>query len=268
MELEKPLDLSRWLTERKVRSRIHRVGLELEGAWDKLPPRTRLTRDGSLDPFARRLQENGLVVHVGELPSPPLCLEKGEETVYWADWLTRHYPQRVSPECGLHIHMSFLHALTYQRLMVPSYPSTVVAYMKAWATKEGLAADHPLWPRLEGKSRYCQHKFFADQQASSPSKDYDQQREGHRYTVINYCYTRNHTVECRLLPMFEGAEQAQRALQEIITITNAFLVATAAREKKIISRVDIKGVSKGKRAPNHVVRDDPERYREVRIARA
>lgn len=270
MKLDDPIDLSKYLAEgRRVRNRIHRIGIELEGFWQALPKGVRLTRDGSLDPFAARLvQERKLTASplVGELPSPPLSLSEKDDVIYWRTWLQKHYASEVAPECGMHVHVSFIHAFTYQRLMKSSFVSTTIKYMKEWATKQGFTADHPIWPRLEGKSRYCQHKFFPDAQAAIASKEFDQTREGHRYTVWNFCYTRNHTAECRLLPMFAKVEEAESAIDHLIAIINAFLVATAAKEPKIEKRFILTGntlVTRNEK-DRRVVVDTPEFYREVR----
>ena len=268
MELAKALDLSSY-KDRKLRNRVNRIGLELEGIWTTIPKGTMPVRDGSLDPWVRRLQNEGRIqtgMLVGEVPSPPLTFSK-EDNLYWKTWIQKFYPQMVSPECGLHIHMSFLTTFTYQRLMRPDYPATVLNRMSEWSAKEGLPKDHPLWPRLQGQSRYCQHKFFADKQALAPGKDYDQNRDGHRYTVINYPFTRNRTIECRLLPMFEDVQQAMRALEEIIRVTNEFLVATAAREPKIAAKADLDGVVVKEEKKDRLVLDAPELYREVRNVR-
>jgi hypothetical protein len=265
MKLEPPLDLSKWLKgERKVRNRIYRVGIELEGAWSKLPRGVRLQRDGSLDPLQRRLMENEATQAylVGELPSPPLELSQ------WETWVQTFHPHKVSPECGLHIHMSFPTAFTYQRVMRPNFPSTILNYVQKWAEEQKLPKDHPLWPRLEGKSRYCQHKFFADAQVATPSKDFNQEREGHRYTVINYPFTRNQTCECRLLTMFDTPEQSISALREVITITNAYLVATAAREPKVQKRFILDGAEVRTARNGVTVTDSPTSFREVRHVRA
>jgi hypothetical protein len=111
--------------------------------------------------------------------------------------------------------------------------------MKKWATAERLPKDHVLWGRLSGKSEYCQHKFFADKQARNVQKDYDHFRDGCRYTVINYCYGRQQTIECRLLPMFKDVAQSIRALQEVIAITNAFLVANKSKEPRYVAAVPL-----------------------------
>jgi hypothetical protein len=269
MKLEPGINLDRYLSGgKRIRNRIYRIGVELEGAWEKLPKGTLLQRDGSLDPLQNRLGEGfvgpegrRLNYKVGELPSPPLDLAS------WQAWMRVYYPHKVSAECGLHVHMSFVSAFTYMRVMRPNYPSTVLDYVTLWAKKEGLSPYHPLWPRLEGKSRYCQHKFFADAQVATPSKDFHQDRDGHRYTVINYPFVRNQTVECRLLPMMDTVDQAISAIQNLLDVTNAYLVATAAREPKVLKKVELNEPEVRTESALHTIIDAPDTFQEVRHAR-
>src|SRR3990167_7111359 len=129
-----PVDIS---TVKKVRNRIKLVGIELEGGWDTLPRGIQPTQDTSVHVTA---------AHRGELPSPPMPLHMIE------GWVKKYYPQVVDASCGMHIHMSFDTALTYQRLMTPTYSTTILAAMREWATKAGLAVPPPLGARLDGIS--------------------------------------------------------------------------------------------------------------------
>ena len=217
-----PIELLEHIRQ-KARNRVHRVGVELEGGWSKLPKGTHPVRDGSVE--IAQTAEEPLVL--GEIVSPPLDLTA------FPTWVKAFYPQKMNGTCGMHVHLSFRTALTYQRLMTPTYPATIVAYIRQWAETEKLGKKHPIWPRLRGESEFCQHVYQADAQSSTAGKDYDHHRTGHRYTVINYCYNRHSTVECRLLPMFDTPEQAVKAVREVIDITNAYLLATGRREEKI-----------------------------------
>lgn len=223
----KPIDISRF--REKARNRVYRVGIELEGGWDRLPAGVRLVHDGSVQ-FGRRLEERVPPMH-GELPSGVLDVSKASPT-YWGTWLRQMHPHYVNETCGMHVHLSFKTAFAYNRIMRAEYPATVVAEFTKWAKKEDLPDTHPIWNRLAGKCRYCQLRFDADNQVSNREKDHNQERPGHRYTVINYCWARYNTAECRLLPMMANAEQSTRAIQELIDITNAFLVATSSREER------------------------------------
>lgn len=229
--LEPPVNLDRVLRERKWNDRIQRVGIELEGGWDKLPAGVKPIRDGSV------VFPDMLVNHLGEVPSPPM------EVKMYPAWLKVTYPHHVNETCGMHVHMSFKTALTYSRLMVPTFPSTVVKYVSEWAGREKLPKSHPLWARLAGKCDFCKLEFFADEQAKTTQKDYDRRRHGNRYQAVNYCYGTHGTVEIRLLPMMDEVDQAQRAIQELLDITNGFLLATAKKEEKVQVKHVVEDVS-------------------------
>lgn len=265
----KPINIEPVLQAGLNRQRIAQLGLELEGGWGKkakLDPGTRLVPDGSvhvsawpaekqrqLEALASKIREytssseeqalyykladekNKLEasLRVGELPSPILSMKPKDGPLYWVNWLKQSYPTHVNETCGLHTHMSFARNLTYQRFMDPTYPKTILEYVGRWAERKKLAQDNPIWPRLAGKSEYCQHTFYAAEQAKEAIKRNtraDHYRPGSRYSVVNYCWLQHHTFEVRLLPMFEDVDMAQEAIQEIINISNAYLFATRKRE--------------------------------------
>ncbi|HVI39909.1 MAG TPA: hypothetical protein VM577_04545 [Anaerovoracaceae bacterium] len=234
--MAKPLNLDSIIGNPK--NRIARVGVELEGGWIKPPADMVLEHDGSVF----RDQTTGLVVppvgvtKLGELPLgpyQPAAIPKA---------MRKYYPQKVDKTCGMHVHMSFESLLHYGRLMVPEYQETIVEYLGRWAQKEGFPKTHHIWQRLEGKSPYCQKKFWPDLQIDMKRKGgneyYDQQRPGHRYTIVHYCGRQN-TIEVRVLPMMENVDQAIRAIKQVFDITNACLVVLAAKEERIGSKVEL-----------------------------
>lgn len=211
----------------RAKNRVALVGVELEGGWTTIPKgvrREEFVRDGSLDPLQRAHPE----AFVMELPSPPL------EPASMEEWMRKCWPQVIDAHCGMHVHISFQTSLAYSRVVREEYPGTIVKLFREWSTEERLPADHPIWDRLDGKSIYCQHVFHGDEQLKNVSKDRDQRRKGHRYTVVNFAWGRGiPTAETRLLPMFEDVEQGIRAMRFLIDITNKFLAATAAKERKV-----------------------------------
>ena len=236
----------------KVKSRIYRLGVELEGGWNKPTPHgTKLEHDGSVqisipatkieDVYSKsqidqaRLAGIDLVaslagkykkIYTGEIPS--MVLEEKD----FPAWVTKYYPDYVNETCGMHVHMSFNSALHYNKLMNPSFTACVVEYLKSWAKGEGLAKSHSIWNRLLGKNQYCQPKFYADEQSRKAHKDHNREGHGNRYTIISYPYTLKGTIECRVLPMMETPDQAIRAIQAVIDVTNAFLVVKADRKEE------------------------------------
>lgn len=228
----------------KARNRIYRIGIELEGGWTKLPKETKLTHDGSVrfsglsggETIGRDRDGRGVVLHqdpggpayVGELPSPPLEMDK------WKPWVRQFYPSHVNDTCGMHVHMSFRSALTYQRLMTPDYQETMLDYLLKWAKTAKFPDQHHIWERVRGNNRFCQRSFMAEEQAQRKEKSHEQHGHGHRYTAINYAYGQHSTVECRVLPMMETAEQALIAIDEVLRITNAFLVTDSKNGRQAL----------------------------------
>lgn len=196
----------------KVKNRIAKVGVELEGGWDIVPAGVSLIGDGSVDISAN---------HRGELPTPT-----GLDPVSIPSWMLKHYPHHVNKSCGLHVHMSFNYARHYMALMEPEYPKTMQEYLKRWATAEGFPANHHFWKRLALQNQFCGKGFYPDLQAAQRRKSYTHEGAS-RYTFINYPYGLHETVEVRGLPMMDTPEQGVRAVMRVIEITNAFLAAVA-----------------------------------------
>ena len=241
----------------KVRNRFHLIGIELEGGWKKLPEGVTLASDGSVNirpdlpqpprgrdfinpndytnamlAYEKKARQSKL--HIGELQSEPL------EPVKLSAWMKHNYPSKVNESCGLHVHMSFRSAAHYGRLMIPEYQYTAFDYVARWAEIEKLGKDHPIWKRLSGKNEFCRNEFHADMQVLQNKKEYSRSDgSAGRYTGINYPHGLHGTIECRLLPMMETAEQGIRAVQHVLDITNACLVMTAKREEQL--KADIPG---------------------------
>jgi len=135
----------------------------------------------------------------------------------------------------MHVHMSFKLASHYSSLMTIEYQNTMIEYLSRWGRGMNFPDTHPIWPRLAGKNKYCQLKFWPDKQAVVHRKDYNQDKPGHRYTAINYCHglNGNGTLEVRVLPMMDTVDQAISAVKCVLDVTNASLVALARKNKKI-----------------------------------
>lgn len=224
------IDLSKYTD---VKNRVTGVGIELEGAWTKAPRGVEVVRDGSLDVWKQ--PADGVLK--GEIPSPVLTVGKQVE-----DWLKAHYPAYCNHErCGMHIHLSVGDNFRYQQLMAPEYMETVLHYLTSWATKEDFGPFHWIWDRLAGRVQYCKKVFDADAQVRARVKSFDHDIPGNRYTAVNYPWARFRTVECRVLPMMNDADQATRAVNELVDITNKFLNATAKTEKALKTTIELDG---------------------------
>lgn len=233
----KVVGLTKW--KGRVENRVGRVGVELEGAWLQLPPGVmRLEPDMSVN-FLKGDRNKPLFTptdqttfKIGELPSPGSGLER----ICMPGWITQNYPLpggKIHRWCGLHAHMSFPNLRHYCQLAdSPDYQETLLSELTKWAHSEGFPKKHHIWDRLDGKDEYCTKNFWPELQMAS-QRDHDRQREGNRYTTVSYRWIPNHTVEVRVLPMMDTAAQAIRAVNEVLDVTNAYLVATAAREERL-----------------------------------
>lgn len=234
----KPLNLDNILGTPK--NRVSKVGVELEGAWTKLPEGIiDLEHDGSVfkDPKSGRQVPPGPDYRLGEIPIAPSL--PGRIPML----MKRYYPAKINETCGMHVHMSFIRfngnpdLRLYSWLMVPEYQETMIKYLSKWAEEEGFPKTHTIWGRLRGESTFCQKKFWPDLQVSVQKKDHDQNRPGHRYTIVNYSgrQGKQHTIEIRVLPMMETPEQAARAVRKVVDITNGCLYLLGKKESKTLS---------------------------------
>ena len=212
----------------KPKNRIKRVGVELEGAWENLPPGVVLEHDGSVFHNNRPMGYK-----VGELPLVRM------QPAQLRTAISKYYPHKIDETCGMHVHMSFEMIRHYSLLMVPEYPDTIIYFLHKWALDSDLPKRHPIWERLAGNSIFCQKKFWPEEQIRNAEKDHDKRRIGHRYTVINYCW-RNGTIECRVLPMMSNAELAISAIKMVLDITNACLIVLGKyKEICVKNRVEV-----------------------------
>jgi len=206
----------------KVKNRVSRAGVELEGAWAELPPGIlQLEGDSSVYPDRKPAG----CPFTGELPIGPV------EPAALPELMTRTYPTKVNHTCGMHVHMSFDNLWYYQLLMVPEYQETMITYLTKWANDNKFKEDHHIYTRLRGGSEYCLRGFWPDIQAATKRKTHDRTRPGHRYTIIHYC-GRQQTIECRVLPMMTKAPLAISAVKQVIEITNACLYVLGAEDKR------------------------------------
>lgn len=226
--------------ENRGKNRVMYVGVELEGVWTTVPKGARITKDTSVKGFSptllNRIADTG-VGGIGEISSPPIM------PAMIGSWVKSHYPQHINDSCGLHIHMSFASCARYSTLMDIRYHDTLVHYLTKWAQDEGFPKGHPIYDRLNGDSIYCQKKFWPDKQVLQREKIYDKQKEGHRYTILNYCHGLLGTMEVRVLPMMATPEQAARALHHILDITNACLIKLYEKRRNSKETFSLSGTS-------------------------
>lgn len=188
---------------------IDKVGIELEGGWNRRPANATFHHDGSVTGL------HGQATTIGEMVSAPMA---SWETV--TEWMIDSYPVAHNASCGMHVHVSFKLRRDYARLMTPEFFEYFGNRMKAWGERVKLPASHLFWTRLNGFNGFCKKQFNADVQAAQRGKS------GCRYTQLNYAFLFHGTIECRLFPVFKKANIAISAIQELCAIYEDWLRAT------------------------------------------
>lgn len=142
-------------------------------------------------------------------------------------WILEHYPNHVNDSCGFHIHMSFKSNLDYSRLMSRRFHRYFLKSWETWGKKMDIKSKE-FWDRLYEKStrakQYCK-KSFSDPDKQAVGR-------GDRYHQLNFCYSKHHTLECRMLPMFQDASIGIRAMRFLVQMTEKWL-ALQKRENGI-----------------------------------
>lgn len=234
-----PLNLDNVLG--KPYNRVVKLGVELEGGWSKLP----------VLPKKYTIQGDGSVFADGKISNHPKYNQmsnygkKGELAIgpfvpaQLPVSVKKFYPDLVDATCGMHVHMSFARVYEYMILAdTPVYQETVLHYLLKWAADEGFGNAHHIWARLKGENKFCRKEFWPYSQMDKTQKGYGMEGN-HRYTAISYQWARYKTVECRALPMMETPEQAIRAVQEVVKITNAYLLKSEKVKVKSGGKIEL-----------------------------
>lgn len=217
---------------------VNKVGVELEGGWNRRFPDTRIIYDMSVqrppnttgrDCSCKEGHGVNQTCHFGEIPSPPLYLE---ETLHW---MKDHYPDGVNNSCGFHVHVSVKDPLVnYAKLMDKRFYDGFLKKVAIWGKEENFPPEHQLFERLsnknhkEGPARHCNRPFNAIAQASLLEKT------DIRRSALNYCYLKHETIECRVFPAFPDVAQAARAVILYVTAVEDFLIASPPPKKKVV----------------------------------
>lgn len=200
----------------KPYKRVQAVGLEFEGGWSRTasPAVLRLIHhDGSVV-----VPNRNDTLMVGEIAAAP-C----HSLEYIQTCIKENQPTVVNKSCGFHIHISFSSPGTYSLTLDKDFTKFLVDGLMQWAEVQDFLPDHPIWSRLRGENQYCRLTYAGNDQVMMVRKDYDRNRIGNRYTAVNYCYGIHGTMEVRVLPMFETAEESFAAVQEVLRLVNKFL---------------------------------------------
>lgn len=195
---------------------IKRIGVEIEGGWNRKPPSASIYADGSV---SIRAPESG------EISSPPSRFTEIKK------FLRENYPSDTNSTCGMHIHLSFYHNGIYSRLMTEDFYHYFLVEVEKWGKENEDFCDSLFWDRLKGENSFCRRKFNCDEQVEKEFKD------GCRYAHLNYCFTLHNTIEVRIFPAFKQVEAAISALRKTIEIFEEWLKDHSKREKRLILSV-------------------------------
>lgn len=203
---------------------IDKIGVELEGGWNKIPPDVNeIGHDGSVMVIAK---------HVGEIASPP---GKPKEIL---SWVLRNHPTAVNQTCGMHVHVSFRRILDYSRLADrDTSRKFLIRRLRQWGNKNKFGTvrpEHPFWDRLKGENRYCKAGWNPEEQISADS------RVEERYQQMNFCWGLHRTMEVRVLPAFKIPEVSVDAIKCVLKAVEDYLrlMSKGRRERLVVSEMD------------------------------
>jgi len=191
---------------------IHKIGVELEGAWlsSKNVDKS-FHGDGSVNIPINYDSNDRPDLFVGEIASDPISYENVE------NWIRVNYPDKVNHTCGFHIHVSLKENMNYLRLATEEFSAFFFNAMTSWGESNKLHPEDQFWYRLNGSNHYCKKDFKPDDQIYAKTKG------DSRYTQLNFCYTLHGTLECRLLPMFGDVNLTISAFKAYIDCIEKFL---------------------------------------------
>lgn len=186
------------------RQKVDKIGVELEGGWDKVFSDAVIEHDHSVKNLPNEYILSSITgkapKHIGEIPSKPFASLEELKV-----WLVKHYPIALNSTCGFHVHISLRKNLYYSQLMDRAFLKFFRSKATTWGKEEAIPTGSPFWVRLSGKNKFCTSTFIPHQQSQLIIKE---QNDARRYTMFNYCFGMHGTMECRIAPMFPTAEQA------------------------------------------------------------
>lgn len=208
-------DYSGKVTEEQVNGLINKIGVELEGGWDK-HPNLRTKPDGSVNVEAN---------YIGEIDMPPYRPTEFpwevEKTGFFAN-----YPTAVNDTCGMHVHFSFTHPSLYESCVTKEFGTWLLTGLETWGKSHRIKSQR-FYDRIHSKNRYCRNMYYAMYQLGVRGS-----HTGERYSAVNYCLAQHGTMEIRVLPMFKSKEIARKAIVELVRLVTIWVDAQRPRDRK------------------------------------
>lgn len=210
---------------------INKVGVELEGGWNEPFP-----DDDPTEIYADHSVHLGGYNHIGECASKPLELE---EALKWVD---THYPHGSDATCGMHVHISTRNDVDYAKLCrTPDYFLHFLKWTKDFIDRLQDGDKKLYHQRLAGNNRFCALKFIPERQLALYAKHNargNHVEQNPRYAMLNFAKNIHGTLENRSFPIFNVKENALKAVEEWVRITDAFL-SLKGDEGKTIVRISV-----------------------------
>lgn len=226
---------------------VDKLGIEIEGYWRNLPAAKTLATelcgraggyDGSVGDSSR-CSEGNCRGYSSTLTGCHACGAAGWEFQTRPGnlgeslrQLTSLYPDVTSPNCGMHVHMSFLDPGAISMLCSERFFVYFRSHMEAWGKKVGVRGE--FWKRLANENQYCRANSETEytrrgnargtpaQIAKTPTAALVTGID--RYRQINFAAFDEHkTVEFRLLPMFQSASVAVSAVEALLDTVESYL---------------------------------------------
>jgi len=205
------------VTEAQVKQLVAKIGVELEGGWEKAPY-LRTKPDGSVSVAAN---------HLGEIAMPPYPPTEfpweTERTGFYAN-----YPTAVNDTCGMHVHFSFPHPSLYASLVSKEFSEWLLQGLEVWGKSHSIRSKR-FYSRLHGNNRYCQRSYWSQYQLGIRGT-----HTGERYSAVNYCLMQHGTMEVRVLPMFKSKEISRKAITELVRLVCLWLAHQAPGKNKAV----------------------------------
>ena len=199
------------------------MGVELEGAWDKMPNEVAYqVRDSKHKHDGSVKVSRG---YNGEIVTKPHA--RLDDLI--AD-VTALYPQYMNETCGLHIHTSFT-PLDTSVLADGAFWKFFRRRWEAWGTENNV--EDGFWDRFHQRTekarRYCKSEFKPEEQL----RDHND-----RYTMLNFtAWHKYKTLECRFLPVFKSVHTACLAIRELSDIYDTYLNENPFPEIELVREV-------------------------------
>ena len=127
----------------------------------------------------------------------------------------------VNRQTGGHVHVSLNSHADYQTLMTKEFYQHFMKKLIEFGHKNEIIGGSHFWERIDGKSLLWANKDNIEQKQHKMTYHYDDDR----YYHLNFCFNveNRHTIEFRVLPMFQKATLQKKATLEILKIIQKYL---------------------------------------------